>query len=142
MKWLDRLFERPRRQVFGWWSFDDAESTLLRADGMHVRFVGPVADDTGLDIRNTGNRRWMRFELGPSRDSSVSPYPLLVERRDVLNPLVPSYGRRLVWRLDHIRSAKLLGPRPPDPILWQTADRLATDALYCWPDGTVAGLRP
>lgn len=121
---------------------DDAKSTLLRADGTSVRFLGPAVDDNALDIRNSGNRCWMRFDLRSESRTGGAAYPLLVERRDVLNPIPPSDGRRLVWRLDHIRSAKLLGPRPPDPVLWQTADRLAIDALYCWPNGSRAGVRP
>ena len=141
MTWLDRFFERPRRQVFGWWSFDAAESMLLRDDGTHVRFLGPAADDNALDIRNTGNRRWMLFELRSAASIERTVYPLLVERRDVLDPFTSSH-RRLVWRLDHLRSAKLRGAQPPDQVLWQAVDRLAIDALYCWPEGTRAGLRP
>jgi hypothetical protein len=139
--WRDWLFERPRRHVYGWWSFDETESTLLRADGARVRFLGPASDEVGLDIRNTGNRRWMRFELCSNDDAGLPAYPLLVERRDVLDPL-STVPRRLVWRLDHIRSAKVRGAQPPDHVLWQAVDRLAIDALYCWPAGTRAGLRP
>ena len=141
MTWRDWFFERPRRHVFGWWSFDDAESMLLRDDGTRVRFLGPAADDTALDIRNTGNRRWMRFELRSDASTEPTVYPLLVERRDVLDPLTAAH-RRLVWQLDQHRSAKLWGAQPPDHVLWQAVDRLAIDAMYCWPDGTRAGLRP
>ena len=141
MTWFDRLFERPRRHVFGWWSFDDVESTLLRDDGTRVQFVGAAADHDALGIRNTGNRRWMLFELRSGHDTRSAAHPLLVERRDVLDPLLPT-PRRLVWRLDHMRSAKLRGALPPDQVLWQALDRLAIDALYCWPGGTRAGLRP
>ena len=112
MMWLDRLFDRPRRHVYGWWSFDDAESALVRDDGTRVRFLGLTADDNALDLRNSGNRRWMRFDLRSDVDRERPAYPLLVERRDVLNPFFPA-GRRLVWRLDHIRSAKLRGALPP-----------------------------
>jgi hypothetical protein len=139
MTWRDWFFERPRRRVFGWWFFDDAESALMRDDGMRLRFLGPAADDQTLDIRNSGNRRWMRFEL--RSDTARTAYPLLVERRDVLDPLNSAH-RRLVWRLDHIRSAKLRGEQPPERLVWQAVDRVAIDALYCWPDGTRAGLRP
>ena len=141
MTWLDRFFERPRRHVFGWWSFDDVESTLLRDDGTRVRFLGPAAEDTALDIRNTGNRRWMLFELRSAASTEPTVYPLLVERRDVLDPLTSSH-RRLVWRLDHIRSAKLRGAQPPDQVLWQAVDRLAIDALYCWPTELVRVCAP
>ena len=141
MMWLDRVFHRPRRRVYGWWSFDDAESALVRDDGRRVRFLGLVGDDGALDLRNSGNRRWMRFDLVSDVDRERPAYPLLVERRDVVNPLSPA-RRPLVWRLDHIRSAKLCGAHPPDPVIWQAVDRLVVDALFCWPDGSRAGLRP
>ena len=81
MPWMDWLFDRPRRHVYGWWSCDDAESTLLGADGIRVRFLGPVADDNALDIRNTGNRRWMRFELRSDQYPGHADYPLLGEHK-------------------------------------------------------------
>ena len=141
MNWRDWFFERPRRHVWGWWWFDDAQSMLMRADGPCLRFLGPAADDSALDIRTTGNRRWLRFELRADASTEPIVYPLLVERRDVLDPFTPAH-RRLVWRLDHIRSARLRDVQPPDQLLWQAVDRLAIDALFCWPEGTRAGLRP
>jgi hypothetical protein len=124
------------RGAFGWWTHDEAASTLVREDGARLRYVGPAGDDAALALRRTGNRRWLRFDL----QLDALAYPLLVERRDVLDPLYSV--RRLVWRLDHVRSARLRGAEPPEPALWREVDRVAVDALYCWPEQSAAGVRP
>jgi hypothetical protein len=127
------------RGAFGWWTYDAAASTLVRDDGVRLRYVGPAADDPALALRRTGNRRWLRFDL----QLGALTYPLLVERRDVYDPPRDGAGfRRLVWRLDHVRSAQLRGAEPPEPALWREVDRVAIDALCCWPQESAAGVCP
>ena len=94
MMWLDRLFDRPRRHVYGWWSFDDAESALVRDDGTRVRFLGLAADDNALDLRNSGNRRWMRFDLRSDVDRER---PGVTARGLYVAGAFDSSGERTTW---------------------------------------------
>ncbi len=123
------------RHLFGLWSVDERAEMLTRNDGSSVRFIGFVDDIEDLQLFNGFDRRWMLFEA----TLSGRPYPLLVERRDV----APASGqRRLIWRLDHDRSARMSGADEPEFGLWCAIDRLACDALICWPEMARTGLRP
>lgn len=121
---------------FGHWSIDEHVSGLVRDDGMTLRFSEFVKDRQDLAITNRFDRQWMRFEI----KLGDGLYSLLVQRRDV----APDSGgrRNLVWRLDHARSARLNGIDRLDFESWCRLDRLACDALICWPQMASTGMRP
>lgn len=117
----------------GWWHFDEQHLTMLKPkSGQSIQCLGPFADDAGLDVKTSVNRKWQRFEY---RDREVV-YPLLVEFRTVPSP---KFGRPLVWRVDYVRSAVLhrkesgSGEQVPSHGLWRRIDDCLTDGLLCWP---------
>jgi len=119
----------------GWWYFDKTSPSLVnKVSGQRVAYVEHMADDPSLNIFSSSKRQWMRFTYS---DHEIQ-YPVVVEARHVRKNTSRT-ERHNVWRVDHIRSAKLWkretgqeNDHPPHN-LWQRLDDCLCDAFGCWP---------
>ncbi|ANM14313.1 hypothetical protein AMK06_PD00419 (plasmid) [Rhizobium sp. N541] len=127
--------KRKSTPLIGWWSMLEEEERLVRSDGASVRFLEFVNQDEEAGRGGLRDRRWMRFEAHVAHRS----LQLLVQWRDVFNPQLP---RALIWRLDYSRSLQQSGVAALSYQEWIAIDRLICDALVCWPQREVTGLRP
>ncbi|ACI58792.1 hypothetical protein Rleg2_5617 (plasmid) [Rhizobium leguminosarum bv. trifolii WSM2304] len=127
--------KRKSTPLIGWWSMLEEEERLVRSDGASVQFLGFVNQGDEPGKRGLNDRRWMRFEA----DDTIRSMQFLVQWRDVFSPQSP---RALIWRLDYARSLEQSGIVALDYQEWVAMDRFICDALVCWPQREVTGLRP
>jgi hypothetical protein len=109
------------QHLIGCWSWDEANSRLVRSDGATLRFIRDLTDKPF-----PAPRRSSLFEIECRSGKS----PLLVEHR-LLG--FHSQYRKLYWRASLARFAEVGGSPPTSYAQSRAYETIAADGLLCWP---------